>query len=197
MNQILLGQRLKSLRRPAPAATEIISTRVSHLQEAHLATVFAFAQRRLPTRADAEDATAETFSAAFSALSRCPADESLHRAWLLGIARKKVADILRKRYRRNETLMEVLPERSDSAPTPETLALRAEDALQLRRAVLSLTPDQRDALLLKYTDGLSLAEIAQILGKSEAAVSSRLQRARSAVFERAAYHFLPEEPKTP
>lgn len=194
VNQLLI---LRPFVKASPAASATTVETFACLREAHLTTVFAFARRRLPTRDDAEDATAETFSAAYSAIVRCPTDPNLHRAWLLGIARKKVADILRMRYRRKETLMESLPERLDLAPTPETATLRAEDATQLRRAVLSLTPDQHDALLLKYADGLSLTEIATILGKSEAAISSLLQRARTAVFERAAYHFLPEEPKTP
>ena len=183
---------------PLPPADPVAAKEAfAHLREAHLQTVYGFVRRRLPTRDDAEDTTAETFSAAYTAIAKCPTEESLHRAWLLGIARKKVADLLRKRYRRKETLMESLPDFPDPALTPETLVLRTEDATQLRRAVLSLTPDQREALLLKYVDGLSLTEIAQLLGKSEAAVSSLLQRARSAVFERAAYHFLPEEPQTP
>ena len=189
VNQILLRRPFsRTSCSPVTASAEHFSS----LRHAHLTSVFDFARRRLPTRDDAEDATAETFSAAFSSLPRCPKNEALHRAWLLGIARKKVADILRKRYRRRETLLETLPENPDSLPTPETLALRAEDAQALRRAVLTLPHNQRDALLLKYTDGLSAAEIAKILGKSEAAVNSLLQRARTAVFARAAYHFLPE-----
>lgn len=161
------------------------------LHAAHLNLVFAYAQRRLPTRDDAEDATAETFAAAFQAIRRCPVDPSAQRPWLLGIARRKVADLLRKRYRQRETVF--LADLPDRAPSPESRALRQEDANTLRRAVLSLTPDQREALLLKYTDGLSLAEVGAVLGKSEAAVSSLLQRARAAVVERTAYHFLPEE----
>ena len=193
MNPTLLSRPFRSFSRPQPA---ISAENFSRLRETHLQAIFDFARRRLPTCDDAEDATAETFSAAFSSFVRCPKDETRHRAWLLGIARRKVLDLHRKRYRRSrqETLCDVLPETPNSAPSPETLALRAEDALQLRRAVLSLTPDQRDALLLKYTDGLSVAEIAQVLRKSEAAVTSLLHRARTAVFTRTAYHFLPEEP---
>ena len=194
MNQILLRRPFSNASRPTASASV---EQFACLREAHLTSVFDFTRRRLPTRDDAEDATAETCSAAFSSLSRCPKNEALHHAWLLGIARKKVADILRKRYRRRETLLETLPENPDSAPTPEALALRAEEAQALRRAVLTLPTNQRDALLLKYTDGLSAAEIAKILGKSEAAVNSLLQRARTAVFVRAAAHFLPEESETP
>nr|WP_246386200.1 sigma-70 family RNA polymerase sigma factor [Armatimonas rosea] len=186
----MLRRPFRSFARSSPPADSAV---VVQLRDAHLATVFDFARRRLPTRDDAEDATAETFAAAFSSVARCPADASLHRAWLLGIARRKVADLHRKRYRRRESLVESLPEPPDSAPTPEAHALRAEDALQLRRAVLALPPNQRDALLLKYVDGLTMPEIGTVLGKSEAAVNSLIQRARATVFARTAAHFLPEE----
>lgn len=148
MNQLSLRRPL--LRLTAPSATADGTVLVTRLREAHLTTVFDFARRRLPTRDDAEDATAETFAAAFVSLARCP--------------------------------------------TPEAHALRTEDRRQLQRAVLALTPDQRDALLLKYVEGLTMPEIGAVLGKSESAVNSLIHRARTAVFARAAYHFLPEEP---
>lgn len=190
MNQLLLRRAFVSR---ATRATADQTATVGQLRERHLEAVFHYARRRLPSRDDAEDATAETFAAAFSSLRRCPRDEALHRAWLLGIARRKVADLLRKRYRRNESVPDTLPELPDPSPSPEALALRHADARALRRAVHSLAPLQCEALLLRFVDDLSAAEIGQVLGKSEAAVNSLLQRARASVFERAAYHFLPEE----
>jgi RNA polymerase sigma-70 factor, ECF subfamily len=190
VNQVLLRRPFIRTACPLAVADGELFT---HLREAHLTAVFDFTRRRVPTCDDAEDVVAETFGAAFSCVARCPKDPSLHRAWLLGIARRKVADLLRKRYRQREVVLDILPECVDPTPTPETRILRTEDAKALRRAVLALLQAQRDALLLRYTDGLSAAEISHVLGKSEAAVNSLLQRARSAIFERTAYHFLPQE----
>jgi DNA-directed RNA polymerase specialized sigma24 family protein len=65
------------------------------LQECFLSDVFRYVSRRLPGRAEAEDITAETFAAAFSA-SYLQADPL---PYLLGIARRKLIDRARKRKR--------------------------------------------------------------------------------------------------
>ena len=201
------------------AAADEAATRTTHpvaptaetLVRLYGEAVFAYAARRLEGRADAEDVTAETFAAAFASLNRCPlppdrtasnGDESgapdWVRAWLLGIARRKVADACRKRARRRETSLEDLA--ADAPATlsdrverrPEPLLLRGEASEALRAAVDGLKPDQREALLLKYVEELSLAEIARIMDRSPQAVSSLLQRARATAFARGRAYFAPQ-----
>lgn len=179
MNTVLSLSRFWWRKRPAP---QDASLHFDQLRASHLEAVFSYTRRRLPTRDDAEDATAEAFAAAFVHLHRCPPLPEAQRAWLLGIAKKKVADLLRKRYRHQTALLSSEP--TDPAPTPEAAALRAEESAELRRQVMKLPPDQREALLLKYADGLSVAEVGAVLGKSDAAVSSLLQRARATLIAR-------------
>ena len=52
------------------------------------------------------------------------------------------------------------------------------DADALARALAQLTPEDREALVLRAQEALSYAEIAQILGTSEGAVKVRVHRAR-------------------
>jgi RNA polymerase sigma-70 factor (ECF subfamily) len=151
----------------------------------HLDAVYAYASRRL-RREDAEDATAETFQAALDGLHRLRGTDP--RLWLLGIARRKVADALRRTARRRETpLAEDLP-----SPCGKT-AEQTEADSRIRSIVMSLPDDQRDALLLQHLEGLTMAQIAIVMGKTPAAVNSLLQRARARALRQGRAYFLEPE----
>lgn len=184
-----------ALGRPrAPAAAEPDSDRAAArdadgLHRRFLGDVFAYVARRVPDRAEAEDVTAEVFAAAFAALPRPPGPHG-PLPWLLGIARRKVADSHRRRTRRGgtETLPETLP--APAADRPEARLARGERARHLRQCVDRLPEAQREALLLCYVEGLPQAQIAVVLGRSPAAVNSLLQRARAAVYKQGYDYFL-------
>ena len=167
------------------------------LQERYLDDVFRYVTRRLARREEAEDVTAEVFAAAFAALPRfrgdCPP-----RLWLLGIARRKVADVLRRRKTRPETLaceMAASEEalcRALTTDGPEVALQRAERWRIVRELLAGLKEEQREALLLRYVEGLDTAEVALVLGRSPAAANSLLQRARASLFRRGRDFFLNE-----
>lgn len=122
--------------------------------------------------ADAEDVTAETFRAALGKL-RFPIPRSEARAWLLKVARRRIVDHRRKR--RHDRLDESLATTGDPNLGPAV------------RAVLAGLPEeQAAALVLKYALGLSAGETAETLGKSLAATTSLLQRARAAFAQKGA-----------
>lgn len=140
---------------------------------------------RLGAGAEAEDAVAETFASALSKLTRCPKPASGNksddpvRAWLVGIARRKVADVLRRRRReKRESPWEPI------VIDPSEAALTADAALRLHRLLLSLPENYREVLLMKYADELSLEEIGRVLGKAPNAIGQLLHRARVAARER-------------
>jgi RNA polymerase sigma-70 factor, ECF subfamily len=143
--------------------------------------LFQYTRRRVASDADAEDIAAETLAVALSegkAPPENPADDDPTRAFLFGVARRKIAQALRTRTRRPE---EALDETIVSlSPTPEGALLQTEHTRRVRAMLSSLPDEWHEVLLLKYVEGLSLAEIAVALERSEAAVSSLLQRARSA-----------------
>ena len=123
--------------------------------------------------ADAEDATAEAFRAALGRL-RFPLPRHEARAFLLKVARRRIAD--HRRRRRHEPLHDSLSHASDPTLGPAV------------RAVLAAMPeDQAAALVLKYALGLSAEETAETLGKSLAATNSLLQRARAGFAQRGAF----------
>ena len=171
----------------------------------YLDDVFRYVSRRLPRREEAEDVTAEVFGAALSALPRYRGKTHPY-VWLLGIARRKIIDVGRRRRARRETFVSEMAgsDEDDAAardgsdvfvaagPGPEARVLQAEKLETIRGLVDALKEEQREALLLQYAERLSIAEIAEVMGRSPAAVNSLLQRARATLFQRGRVYFLDE-----
>jgi RNA polymerase sigma-70 factor (ECF subfamily) len=123
-------------------------------------------------RDSAAEAVARTFEIAWRRLPDVPAEPL---PWLLGVARRVLADQRRAQGRRNaliEHVAETAIETSDDHA--EVLAARE----LVLAAIKDLTPFQQEALLLIAWDGVSEREAAAVLGCSRGAVALRLYRAR-------------------
>jgi RNA polymerase sigma factor (sigma-70 family) len=124
--------------------------------------------RALAPPAAAEDAWSETFLAALRAYPGLAEDANVE-AWLVTIARHKCIDQHRAAGRRAQ------PRALDGADTdPATPRSRTDlpgerPDDELRAAVQSLPPTQRDAVVLHHLGGLPYALVAEVLGNSEAA----------------------------
>ena len=104
--------------------------------------------------------------------------------WLFAIARNLAVDYIRKRAVQTVSLpddrdaMLLLP---SSGPSPFEAAARSEDALRLAGRLQMLSPLYREALLLRFQEELSLAEIAQVVGAPLTTVTSRIYRGLAAL----------------
>jgi RNA polymerase sigma-70 factor (ECF subfamily) len=127
----------------------------------------------------AEELTQATFEVAVRAFGRGH-PEALEPAWLHTVARSRMIDHYR-RARREQTKLAIVAGRRpvDAEPPGGVVAAEALAALQALRG------QHRLALVLRYLDDLSVAEVALLLGKSVRATESLLVRARAAL--RAAY----------
>ncbi len=201
MNRLLTGKMPLVAAKENTTAPRAAPVTAALLYERHLDAVFAYVSRRMASRAEAEDVTAEVFGAAFSGLAGFRGGS--HLAWLLGIARRKIADHLRRRAKRRESLTSELGsdadaittiiERASVGPsTPLQLVERHEAHRHVRALLDKLPADQREALLLQYVEELSIAEIGVVMGRSPHAVNSLLQRARANIFKTGSEYFLPE-----
>lgn len=143
-----------------------------------LPQVYGYLLPRCGSTVVAEDLTAETFLAAVAAVraGRVRGPE-VTVAWLVGIARHKLADHWRRsaREERGMAAVAVLGEEA-SDPWDEQL-----DAQAAHAALACLAGPQRAALTLRYLDGLSVAEVAAFLGRSVHATETLLVRARAAL----------------
>jgi len=139
----------------------------------HQRSVLAYAMRRAPTAADAEDAAAETFTVAWRKFEAIPADEPL--PWLYAVARRVLAN-QRRGHGRRERLAALLT-REDDVPTP----LRAGEDLDAPAyaALASLSAADQEVLRLVAWEELGNAAIAAVLGITANAVAIRLHRARA------------------
>ena len=106
--------------------------------------------------------------------------------WLFAIARNLAIDYLRKKRKAVATgslpndrdAMLLLP---SSDPSPFEAAARSEDAMRLAGRLQILPPLYREALLLRFQEELSLAEIAQVVGAPVTTVTSRIYRGLAAL----------------
>jgi RNA polymerase sigma-70 factor (ECF subfamily) len=122
----------------------------------------------------ADDLTNETFvTAADAVVGGRVADPSL--PWLMTIARNKLIDHWR-RQSREERSFRAVAEVPAPAEHPPTSALDEPRALEVLRA---LAEPHRSALTLRYVDGLSVPEIADLLGRTVHATEALLVRARA------------------
>jgi RNA polymerase sigma factor (sigma-70 family) len=136
--------------------------------------VYAYVASMLRDRSAAEDVTALAFERAYRKRSRFSARRGSPEAWIFGIARNAALDELRKLKRRAH--LETEPADVWS-PGPDEHAERAFRREEVRAALASLDPRDRDLVALKFAAGLSNGEIARVLGMSETNVGSRLFRA--------------------
>lgn len=139
------------------------------LYEANFDRVYAFVARRVPTREEAEDATAEVFHQALGSLAGFEWNGTPFVAWLLGIAARVLARRWQCASRRNEVPADDL----------DLVAIQshAERQALFRQLLERLPADQRRVLERRFFDQHSIREIAQELGRSEGAVKQLQFRA--------------------
>jgi RNA polymerase sigma-70 factor (ECF subfamily) len=130
----------------------------------------------------AEDLAQDTFVKAFRNLAAFDATRRLS-AWILRIAHNVGIDAIRRRRIRIVSIDAVpgpgaAPAADPPAPSmPDPVERHAlRDALQ--SAMATLRPDQREAVVLRYEEGLSFEEIGQVLGIPEVTARSHVHRAR-------------------
>jgi len=158
-------------RRGDAAAYEEIVQRFQHI-------AFRTAYVITGSAADAEDAAQEGFVKAFRALDRFRAGAEL-RPWLLRIVANEARNRVRSSGRRHNLELRLTEgfRPGDAAPSPEAVAVAADDRRRLLQMVNSLSVDDRLVIASRYFLELSGEETAAALGVPEGTVKSRLSRA--------------------
>lgn len=153
------------------------------LYDAYVDLVHRYISHRVGNHALAEDLTSETFLRALRRIGTFTWQGRDFGAWLVTIARNLIADHFKSsRYKLEQTIPDILESGADfSSEGPENEVLAGITNATLLAAVRQLGAEQQECIVLRFLQGLSVAETAAILGKNEGAVKALQYRAVKAL----------------
>lgn len=141
--------------------------------ERTLDEVYSYVASRVSDRADAEDVTQDVFVMGARYAAR---GGNVDVAWLKTVARNKLIDHWRVRVRQERKLALAY---SIEEPAMVDVDIPV-DAERVTQVLAALNPVYRAALVFRHLDGLSVPEVATLLGRSVEATEQVLSRARAA-----------------
>jgi RNA polymerase sigma-70 factor (ECF subfamily) len=157
----------------------------TELYHRHLPGVYRYHMARTGHIQEAEDLTAQTFLTALESI-RSYRGQGSFASWLFGIASHKLADHFRRS--RAELPLEEAEQLHSPIPLPEETALHRQELARVAQVLRLISPERAEVLVLCLFGGLSLAEAAQAVGKSQAAVKMLVHRGLCDLQERLAVH---------
>ncbi|MHB8439135.1 MAG: RNA polymerase sigma factor [Acidimicrobiales bacterium] len=134
-----------------------------------------YARRRLPAD-EARDAVAEAIERALTRPDRLPSAPVAPEAWIFGILRHVVLDVLRRSSRGLRALRRSVASSTEWAEPAEGI-ISTEEHRSVRRAFDQLSPRDREILELRVVGGLSAEDAGRVLGMREGAVRNAQYRA--------------------
>ena len=176
--------------RPTPAADGELIARaargderaIGQLYDRYGAVLYAVAYRIVGQRADAEEVVVEAFAQAWREAPRFEAGRGSVAGWLTMIARSRALDLARARSRRDRITATAAADRPEAPPAmgefrpdPGGSLDHEERRRQVRQALDTLSPSQRQAIELAYFEGLSQSEIAERLQEPLGTVKTRVR----------------------
>jgi RNA polymerase sigma-70 factor (ECF subfamily) len=149
------------------------------LYDRHVVRVYRHIYYMVGNPAEAEDLTAQAFLQAWQAVDRYQMRGAPFTSWLLRIAHNLGVSYLRSR-RESAQLPETLVDHTRQRNPEEVLDQKMEGE-RVRGAILKLRDEQRQVIMLRFVEDLDYREVAEILGKSVAAVRVIQHRALNAL----------------
>ncbi len=138
---------------------------------------------RYSSRTDeAEDLTQEIFIRVYQNLKSFRTDAGSFHNWILKVGRNLIIDRYRQARRFQQSAgteeMETMNLKDDKVPNPQRAAEQAEAARFLREGLQKLSPELKEAIILRDLEGMPYQEIASLLSIPEGTVKSRINRGR-------------------
>jgi RNA polymerase sigma-70 factor (ECF subfamily) len=133
-------------------------------------SVYRFLYYRVGSVALAEDLTSETFFRALRSMGSFRWQGKDFGAWLMTIARNLTADHYKAGRTRLEYATEDMGAHDSATEGPETSVLSSLTNETLLTALKELPTEQQECLIMRFLQGLSIAETAKVLGRSDGAV---------------------------
>jgi RNA polymerase sigma-70 factor (ECF subfamily) len=159
--------------RPLVEAARHDPAAFSRLYHRYVSLVYRYLYKLAENQTEAEDLTSQVFTEAMEGLARYQ-ERGNFIAWLFTIARRKV--IAARRHQRPTLQLDEVDELPGPAEDPLERVIRSEQIDQMAALFARLKDDQRELLYLRFTAGLSYAEIGAVLGRSQAATKMAVYR---------------------
>lgn len=148
---------------------------LAEIYDRYSGPMYRYLVRFLGDPALAEDLASEVFLKLLQAMGTARAPRERLQAWLYGVAHNLAVDWSRRQALRSSVAL--TEEISTGGHEPAAELEERQSRQKLRAAIRRLTPDQQRVVLLRFGEGLKLAEVAQAMGKSEGAVKILQHRA--------------------
>jgi RNA polymerase sigma-70 factor, ECF subfamily len=149
----------------------------------HTRQVYALCYRFTGTGQEAQDLTQEVFLRVFRTLKSFRSTEGSLGTWLARLTRNLLIDHYRRsrQDRVTDSIEDRLPimEEAGTAPRPDQALAGREASEVLQHALQKLSPDLREAVILRDLEEMEYREIAQVLEIPEGTVKSRINRGRA------------------
>ena len=147
----------------------------------HASSVYSFAYRRMKDAALADEVVNDTLLQAWVS-AKTFAAQSSPKTWLLGIAKNKILDALRSKgrleARTQDTSEEDQQAFADTTPGAYAQLLVKQKSQHLSQCFDDLPPEQRACMHLSFVEGMTLAEIAQVMTIPANTVATRIHHAK-------------------
>jgi RNA polymerase sigma-70 factor (ECF subfamily) len=140
------------------------------LYDHYQGAVYRFLFYRTRSSTLAEDLTSETFFRALRGMTSFRWQGKDFGAWLMTIARNLATDHFKAGRTRLETATEDMGLHDDATEGPEAAVLAGLTNEILLQALTQLPDEQRDCLVMRFLQGMSIAETAAVLGRSDGAI---------------------------
>ena len=140
------------------------------LYDHYQGSVYRFLFHRTRSATLAEDLTSETFFRALRSMQGFRWQGKDFGAWLMTIARNLATDHFKAGRTRLEMTTEDMGQHDDATEGPEAMVLAGLTNEILLKALTELPDEQRDCLVMRFLQGMSIAETAAVLGRSDGAI---------------------------
>jgi RNA polymerase sigma-70 factor (ECF subfamily) len=164
-------------------AREYDSQALAEIYDRYAESIYRYLYRYLGDAEQAEDLTSEVFMKLLQVLNTRSAPNKHLQGWLYRVARNLAMDWFRNQAKGTALPLDEhahLMEHSDpvmDGDVPSFVVERRETRQRLRAAISQLTADQQQVIVLRFGEGLKIAEVSEVTGKSEGAVKILQHRA--------------------
>lgn len=143
--------------------------------------VYAYLLKMGASKEDAEDIIQDT---AYKFLQYIDSVQIDHiQSWLFRVAINQYYDLSRKQSRRRDILLKFNVQEIFEEETPEKVLMQSELEKDIQEILTNLNPKYRQLLLLKYSTGLKIKDIAELYSMKEGSIKTILHRARKEFIE--------------